>query len=166
MDPLLQEGTYLLSAAGGPEAEALARLVVREGVTVVLRTHEADRLGGSGTHPCERIALGAASDLAAVGFLAVAVTESGISDAFSKKVEKPGPRGRPPLHANFARPHQTLTKTQRRPTTPAMVAGGAIMLVGLGDRWTTRRRRTSRTLARQDARRGPRKALPRLFPGF
>ncbi len=39
-------------------------------MTVVVSADEADRLGIAGTYPCEWIALGVTSDLAAVGFLA------------------------------------------------------------------------------------------------
>jgi len=77
IDPELQHGTYLFCTDADPQAEAVARLWFREpeGVTVVLPAEEAARLGVSGAHPCEWIVLRAASDLAAVGFLA-AVTEA------------------------------------------------------------------------------------------
>jgi hypothetical protein len=87
IEPRLQPGTYVFCALE-PGAtlppEPAVRMTFREpeGVTVVMGSEDAERLGLAGEFESEWIVIGAASDLAAVGFLAAltsALAEAGIA---------------------------------------------------------------------------------------
>ena len=70
LQPELQPEEFVFATAAEPAGEPVCLFREREGVTLVLRRTEAERLGIPYTYPCRMITLTVHSSLEAVGLLA------------------------------------------------------------------------------------------------